>query len=40
MLKADWQAYSETLEGLIHPHYAEDGRIKDELIRAGTEALS
>lgn len=40
MTKAQWQARADDLEGKIHPHYAEDTAIKDELIRAGTEALN
>jgi cell wall-associated NlpC family hydrolase len=37
--KAYWQQRAELLEALIHRHYAEDGAIKDELLRVGRELL-
>lgn len=39
MTKADWKAYAEALEAMIHKHYQEDGAIKDEIIRATQDAL-
>jgi hypothetical protein len=37
--RAYWKMRAELLEGLIHPHYADDGAIKDEMIRVGKELL-
>jgi hypothetical protein len=39
MLKADWKKAREDLEQIIHPHYAEDEAIKDEMLRVGRETL-